>query len=104
VASNPGATTTGTAVLDAVNVVVRRTSGNAVSNATVSAVHAPGTGCTSGETLTTTTRTNSSGQLRLALPYGTWTIRAVSSTRTGTATVVLDPVSTTVPTLTVVVV
>jgi prepilin-type N-terminal cleavage/methylation domain-containing protein len=104
VASNPGATTTGTAVLDAVNVVVRRTTGTAVSNATVSAVHAPATGCTAGETLTTTTRTNSSGQLRLALPYGTWTIRAVSGLRTGTATVVLDPVSTTVPTLTVVVV
>ena len=72
--------------------------------ATVSAAHAPATGCTAGETLTTTARTNSSGLLRLALPYGTWTIRAVSGSRTGTATVVLDPVSTTVPTVTVVVV
>ena len=104
VASNPGATTSGSAALDAVNVVVRRLGGAVVSNATISAAHAPATGCTAGETLTTTTRTNSSGQLRLALPYGTWTIRAVSGLRTGTATVVLDPVSTTVPTLTVVVV
>jgi hypothetical protein len=85
-------------------VVVRRVGGAIVNNATISASHAPGTGCTAGETLTTATRTNSSGLLRLALPYGTWTIRAVSSTRTGTATVVLDPVSSTVPTVTVTVV
>ena len=79
-ASNQGATTTGSAALDAVDVTVRRTSatGTLVSGATVSAIHAAGTGCTAGETLTTTTTTNASGQLRLALPYGTWTIRAVS--------------------------
>jgi prepilin-type N-terminal cleavage/methylation domain-containing protein len=101
--SNPGATTSGSAVLDAVDVTVRRTSGTAVSNATVSAIHAAGPGCTSGETLTTATRTNSSGQLRLALPYGRWSIRAVSGFRTGTATVVLDPMSPAVPSVTVVV-
>jgi hypothetical protein len=91
--------------MDAVDVTVRRTSvtGTLQSGATVSAIHAAGTGCTAGETLTTTTTTNSSGQLRLALPYGTWTIRAVQSGRTGTATVTLDPVSTTVPALTVVI-
>ena len=85
---------------------VRRTSvtGTLQSGATVSATHAAGTGCTAGETLTTTATTDASGQLRLALPYGTWTIRAVSGSRTGTATVTLDPVSTTVPALTVVVV
>jgi hypothetical protein len=104
-ASSPGATTAGSANLDAVDVTVRRTSatGTLVSGATVSAVHAAGTGCTAGETLTTTTTTNASGQLRLALPYGTWTIRAVSGTRNGTATVALDPVSTAVPALTVVI-
>ncbi len=85
---------------------VRRTSvtGTVVSGATISAVHAAGTGCTAGETLTTTTTTNTSGQLRLALPYGAWTIRAVSGSRTGTATVTLDPVTTAVPALTVVIV
>jgi hypothetical protein len=85
-------------------VTVRRTSvtGTVVSGATISAIHAAGTGCTAGETLTTTT-TNAAGQLRLALPYGTWTIRAVSGTRNGTATVTLDPASTTVPALTVVI-
>ncbi|MGH3370719.1 MAG: hypothetical protein ACRDPR_12030, partial [Nocardioidaceae bacterium] len=63
-----------------------------------------GTGCTAGETLTSATRTNASGQLRLALPYGTWRIRATTSTRTGTSSsFVLDPVSGTIPVVTVVV-
>lgn len=106
-ASNQGATTSGSAALDAVDVTVRRTSvtGTVVSGATISAIHAAGTGCTAGETLTTTTTTNSSGQLRLALPYGSWTIRATITgpTRTGSSVVTLDPVSTTVPALTVVI-
>jgi prepilin-type N-terminal cleavage/methylation domain-containing protein len=104
-ASNPAATTTGSANLDAVDVVVKRSNGTLMPGAVVVATHAAGTGCTAGETLSTTTTTNASGQLRLALPYGTWTIRATTSgpTRTGTATVALDPVSATVPTLNVVV-
>ena len=106
-ASNQGATTTGSAALDAVDVTVRRTSatGTLVSGATISAIHAAGTGCTAGETLTTTTTTNASGQLRLALPYGAWSIRATitSPTRTGTSVITLDPVTTTVPALTVVI-
>jgi type II secretory pathway pseudopilin PulG len=104
-ASNQGATTTGSATLDAVDVTVRRTSatGTLQSGATVSAIHAAGTGCTAGETLTTTTTTDSNGRLRLALPYGTWTIRAVQGSRSGTATVTLDPVTGTVPALTVVI-
>ena len=109
-ASNPAGTTSGTANLDAVDVTVRFTTllGLPVPNATITATHAAGTGCTSGNTLTTTTRTDANGKLRLALPYGTWTIRATGTAlpytgRTGTATVTLDPVSSTVPTLTVVV-
>ena len=104
-AGDQGATTTGSAALDAVDVTVRRTSttGTLVSGATISAIHAAGTGCTAGETLTTTTTTSATGQLRLALPYGSWTIRAVSGSRNGTATVTLDPASTTVPALTVVI-
>ncbi len=109
-ASNPAATTSGSANLDAVDVTVRFTTllGLPVPNATITATHAAGTGCTSGNTLTTTTRTDTNGKLRLALPYGTWTIRATGTAlpytgRTGTATVALDPVSSTVPTLTVVV-
>ena len=109
-ASNPAGTTTGSANLDAVDVTVRFTTlvGLAVPNATITATHTAGTGCTSGNTLTTTTRTDTNGKLRLALPYGTWTIRATGTAlpytgRTGTATVALDPVSSAVPTLTVVV-
>ena len=78
------------------------TTGALINGATVSASHGVATGCTSVETLTTST-TTSSGQLRLALPYGTWTISATSGGKTGTATVTLDPVSTGVPALTVVV-
>jgi hypothetical protein len=88
-------------------VTVRRTSttGTLVSGATISAIHAAGTGCTAGETLTTTTTTDTNGKIRLALPYGAWTIRAAitSPVRNGTATVTLDPVTTAVPALTVVV-
>jgi len=110
-ASNPGATTSGSANLDAVDVVVRWTTalGLPVANAAITASHAAGTGCTAGETLTTTSRTNASGQLRLALPYGRWTIQATGTgpvwpfpVRTASATITLDPVSTAVPTLTVV--
>jgi hypothetical protein len=102
-AANPAGTTSGSASLDAVDVVVKR-SGVAVSGATIQATHAAGTGCTAGETLTTPSgnTTDSTGKLRLALPYGAWTVRATSGSRTATASVTLDPVSTAVPTLNVV--
>jgi type II secretory pathway pseudopilin PulG len=100
-ASNPAGTTSGSANLDAVDVIVKR-SGVAVSGASIQAIHAAGTGCTSGETLTTAATTDGTGKLRLALPYGTWTIRPTSGTRTATGSVTLDPASTTVPTLNVV--
>jgi hypothetical protein len=104
-ASNPGATTAGTAALGAVDVTVRRTTilGTLESGATVSGIHAAGTGCTLGETLTSATLTNSSGQLRLALPYGTWVIKATRGTRTGTAAAVVVRPGT-IPSVTVVVV
>jgi hypothetical protein len=109
-ASNPGATTSGSAVLDAVDVTVRSgsTSGTRVAGAVVSGIHAAGTGCTAGATLTSATLTSPTGRLRLALPYGTWRIRATtttgSPTRTGTSLpFVLDPVSSTIPAITVVV-
>jgi type II secretory pathway pseudopilin PulG len=105
-ASNPAATTSGSVALGAVDVVVNQTSGTEVNDAIVSGVHAALTGCTAGETLTPTART-SSGRLRIALPYGTWTIRATttgSPVSTGvSAPVVLDPVGTAIPTVTVVV-
>jgi type II secretory pathway pseudopilin PulG len=103
-ASNQGATTTGSAALDAVDVIVRKTTttGALINGATVSASHGVATGCTSGETLTTSS-TTTSGQLRMALPYGTWTISATSGGTTRTASITLDPVTAAVPTLTVVI-
>ena len=105
-ASNPAATTSGSATLQAVDVVVTR-GGSAVANATVQAVHATGSGCTSGETLTASTTTDGAGKLRLALPYGTWTIKATTSgspARSGTsAAVVLSPPASSIPSVPVVV-
>jgi hypothetical protein len=96
-ASNPAGTTSGTAALGAVDVTVRRVLGTLVNNATVIGIHAAGAGCPAGETLTSATRT-ALGKLRLALPYGTWKIRATvtsgvpSITRTGiSADVVVTP-------------
>jgi prepilin-type N-terminal cleavage/methylation domain-containing protein len=108
-ASNPGGTTSGGASLGAVQVTVRRTSvtGALVRNTdvTVSGIHAAATGCTAGETLTAAARTDANGRLRLALPYGTWAIRVITSgspTRTGTsASLPIAP--STAPTVTVVV-
>ena len=108
-ASNPAVTTSGTATLGAVDVTVRQTTatGTLMSGATVSGIHAAGTGCTAGETLTSATLT-AAGKLRLALPYGTWKIRATITSgspaipRTGTsADIVIAP--STVQALTVVV-
>jgi type II secretory pathway pseudopilin PulG len=104
-ASNPAGTTAGTAALGAVDVTVRRnnpTTGTLESGATVSGIHAAATGCTGGETLTSATLTSSGGQLRLALPYGTWQIRATRGSRSGTSAAVTVRPST-IPTVTVVV-
>ena len=102
-ASNPGATTSGSATLDAVDVVVRSASGTPVPGATVTATHAGVTGCPSGLTLTSATPTDANGRLLLALPYGTWTITATggSGSVSSPATLV-DPVSPSIPTITLV--
>ncbi|MDP9208210.1 MAG: carboxypeptidase-like regulatory domain-containing protein, partial [Actinomycetota bacterium] len=102
-ASNPGATTSGSAPLDAVDVEVRSSLGTPVSGATVTATHAGGTGCPSGVTLTSAATTDANGRLRLALPYGTWTVTAAggSGSVSSPATLV-DPVSPSIPTITLV--
>ena len=101
-ASNPGATTSGSATLDAVDVQVRTASGP-VPGATVRATHAGGTGCPSGVTLTSATPTDANGRLLLALPYGTWTVTATggSGSVSSPATLV-DPVSPSIPSITLV--
>ena len=100
-ASNPGGTTAGSASLDAVDVVVVR-GGAPVSGARVEATHLAATGCPSGVTLTSATRTDANGRLRLALPYGTWTIRATGSTTGVSTPTLLDPVLPSIPSVTVV--
>ena len=110
VATTPGASSPATVNLDAVEVLVTRLSGTPVanSNVTVQATHAADSGCASGETLTASTRTDATGRFRLALPYGTWSIRTTTSgpTRTGISILPtpLDPVVSLIPTLVVVVV
>jgi hypothetical protein len=101
-ASNPAATTSGSASLDAVDVVVTQ-GGLPVNGATVQATHAAGTGCTSGETLTSAVRTDALGRLRLAVPYGTWTISATSGSGTGTSATTASPVGSAIPLVTVVI-
>jgi hypothetical protein len=117
VATTPGASTPATVTLDAVDVLVTRLLGTPVvstpvanSNVTVQATHAADSGCASGRTLTASTRTDATGRFRLALPYGTWSIRvtttSTSPNRTGTSVLPtpLDPVQSLIPTLVVVVV
>jgi type II secretory pathway pseudopilin PulG len=112
VATTPGASSPATVNLDAVEVLVTRLSGTPVanSNVTVQATHAADSGCASGELLTASTRTDASGRFRLALPYGTWSIRTTTTTgspsRTGISVLPtpLDPVLSLIPTLVVVVV
>ena len=100
-ASNPGGTTSGSATLDAVDVVVVR-GVTPVSGATVEASHLAATGCPSGVTLTSATTTDANGRLKLALPYGTWTIRATKSTTGVSTPTLLDPVVPSIPSITVV--
>jgi type II secretory pathway pseudopilin PulG len=101
-ASNPGATTSGNVTLDAVDVVVTSLAGP-VSGATVRATHAAGTGCPSGVTLTSATTTDANGRLRLAVPYGTWTVTATAGSRSASSPPTLvDPVLPAIPSITLV--
>jgi hypothetical protein len=88
-ASSPGGTTAGTASLGAVDVTVRQvvtllplTTGPVRNtDVTVSGIHGSATGCTAGETLSAAARTDGNGKVRLALPYGTWTVRVTTSSK-----------------------
>ena len=108
-ATNRGATTSGSAALDAIDVTVT-SGGTTLKNTTVSvqAIHG-GTataGCTGGETLSSSIKTDASGKLRIAVPYGTWSVKVTSGsgfgTKTGTsAATLVSPVVATVPSVTV---
>jgi prepilin-type N-terminal cleavage/methylation domain-containing protein len=105
-ATDPGGSGSGTAALDALDVVVRSGSGTGTltSNVTVVAEHVNAVGCGAVTLTSTAWVTNAAGTVRLALPYGLWRIRAPSKTlRTGFSwpTQTLDPVTTTIPSVTV---
>jgi hypothetical protein len=105
-ATNPGGSTSGTAPLDAVDVLVRTGggSGTLASGVTVVAEHVNAVGCGAVTLTSTAWVTNSAGTVRLGLPYGLWRIRAPSRTlRSGFSwpTQTLDPVTATVPSVTV---
>jgi type II secretory pathway pseudopilin PulG len=103
--TSPGGSASGTAALDAVDVIVRRgLLGTLTNNVTVVAEHVTPAGCGAVTLSSTAWVTNTSGTVRLALPYGTWRIRAPSRTLyllSSWPTVTLDPVSTTIPSVTV---
>lgn len=96
--TNPGGSSSGSADLDAVDVVVQDGNGDAVVGVQVQAVNVAGTGCsTAGSTLTSSEAVSGpGGRLLLALPYGTWRLEATGGSRTP-ATVTLDPLSPAIP-------
>ena len=88
---NPAATTTGTVALPTLRVRFNQ-SGAPDGTDTIVAVHAPDSRCASGSTLTLTTFPINTGTTLVALPYGTWTIKAVGKSPSGSwPSVILDP-------------
>ncbi len=88
---NPAATTTGTVALPTLRVRFNQ-SGAPDGTDTIVAVHSPDSRCASGSTLTLTTFATNSGTALVALPYGTWTIRAIGKSPSGSwPSVTLDP-------------
>jgi prepilin-type N-terminal cleavage/methylation domain-containing protein len=87
----------GTAAVDvtAGTVQINYTRASGSGSVSIVAVHGNDTMCPSGETLTVATFTASTGNALVALPYGTWTIKASGKTPVGSWPVVsLDPAAT----------
>ena len=62
---------------------------------TIIAVHAADAICASGETITLTTFPSNTGSALIALPYGTWTIKAQGKNPVGSyPTVAVSPLAT----------
>lgn len=87
---DPGATTNATVNMATVRLdFTRETLGAPI---TVQAVHAPDGRCAGGETLTLNVFSGIAGTQLVALPYGTWTIKALGAVPIGAwDVVVLDP-------------
>jgi prepilin-type N-terminal cleavage/methylation domain-containing protein len=99
--TDPGGSASAAVALDAVDVLVLRAA-LPLGGVQLRAVHVGTTGC-AAESFTTTAVTDASGRLRVALPYGTWQLEAVGTTKllSVPTQVTLDPVSTAVPLVTV---
>jgi type II secretory pathway pseudopilin PulG len=100
IATAPGATVSANLPLGGVDVRVRK-GGADVSGVQLKAVHAADAspnGCLSGQTLTFSGFTDSSGQTKIALPYGSWQIQVVGKTPSSSwPTLVVTAASTTTP-------
>lgn len=70
----PGATAAATVPLRTLQITLQRSTGVPLDGVSMRAVHPSMNGCTGGVTYTIGT-TSGGGQLTVALPYGTWTIR-----------------------------
>ena len=90
---SPGSTAPVPVSAGTVQVNFTRASGS--GSVTIVAVHGNDTLCPAGETLTVATFTATTGTALIALPYGTWTIKASGKTPIGSWPVVtLDPSAT----------
>jgi type II secretory pathway pseudopilin PulG len=105
-ASNPGGTTAGSVAVDAIDVAVTK-SGSVLKNTAVAvqAIHG-GTataGCSASETLSSSSiTTDSNGKLRIAVPYGTWSVKVTSGSQSATsAATLVSPLVATPPSVTV---
>ena len=91
---NPAATTSGAITVGTLQVDFNQ-SGAADGTDTIIAVHGSDALCSAGETLTLTTFPSNTGTALIALPYGTWSIRAQGKTPSGSwPTAVVSPLAT----------
>lgn len=79
-----GATATGSLQLPSVDVQVNDSAGAGVAGAVVTAEHAPDSRCGGGERLPAGS-TDSSGKIRVSLPFGTWTFSATKGVLNGSS-------------------
>jgi type II secretory pathway pseudopilin PulG len=73
IAVEPGQTSTGVVAMPEIRVTVQDDTGTPLPGRQVDAVHAPDTGCPSGESYAIG-QTDALGEITFALPYGTWQI------------------------------
>jgi hypothetical protein len=90
-----GATSTANVIMGTIQVQARTTAMAARPgiSITFSASHATETGGCAAATYTATGTTDASGNLLVAIPYGTWTVRLTSPTTTATQSKTLSPLT-----------